>query len=64
MLEPGYQDRNAVEDALGCTSNRSLEAEVKQWNTIKKKIKHVQDQIQECKDQLFAISIDQWACQT
>jgi hypothetical protein len=45
MLEPSYRDRNAVEDALGCVGDQSLEAEVKRWNTIKKKVKCVQDQI-------------------
>jgi hypothetical protein len=28
MLEPGYRDRNAVEDALGCVGDRSLGAKV------------------------------------
>jgi hypothetical protein len=62
MLEPGYRDRNAVEDALGCVGNRSLGAEVTHWNALKKKTKHNQDQIRECEDQLFALSVDQRAC--
>jgi hypothetical protein len=62
MLKPGYQDRNAVEDALGCVEDQSLGAKVTRWNTLKKKVKHVQDQIRECKDQLFAMSVDQQAC--
>jgi hypothetical protein len=62
MLEPGYRDRSAVEDALGCVGDRSLGAEVTRWNVLKKKVKHLQDQIQEHEDQLFALSIDQWAC--
>jgi hypothetical protein len=62
MLEPGYQDRTAVEDALGCVGDWSLEVEVKCWNTIKKKSKRIQDQIQEREDQLFVLSMDQHAC--
>jgi hypothetical protein len=45
MLEPGYQDRNTVEDALGRVGNHSLGAEVTRWNTLKKKVKCIQDQI-------------------
>jgi hypothetical protein len=63
MLKPGYRDRNTVEDALGCVGNRLLGDEVTRWNTLKKKVKRVQDQIQECEDQIFALSVDQRACQ-
>jgi hypothetical protein len=45
MLEPGYRDHNAVEDALGRVGDRSLGAEVMRWNALKKKIKRIQDQI-------------------
>jgi hypothetical protein len=62
MLEPGYQDCNAVEDALGRVGDRSLGAEVTRWNALKKKVKRVQDQIREREDQLFAMSVDQQAC--
>jgi hypothetical protein len=44
MLEPGYRDRNAVEDALGRVGDRSLGVEVTCWNVLKKKTKHIQDQ--------------------
>jgi hypothetical protein len=64
MLKPGYRDHNTVEDALGRVGDRSLGAEVTRWNALKKKVKHVQDQIQEREDQLFALSVDQWACVT
>jgi hypothetical protein len=64
MLEPGYRDRNAVKDALGRVGDQSLGAEVTRWNVLKKKVKHIQDQIRECKDQLFALSVDQRACRT
>jgi hypothetical protein len=62
MLEPGYRDRNAVEDALGCVGDQSLGAKVTRWNALKRKVKHIQDQIREHKDQLFALSVDQRAC--
>jgi hypothetical protein len=62
MLELGCRDHNAVEDTLGRVGDQLLGAEVMRWNTLKKKIKHIQDQIRECKDQLFALSIDQRAC--
>jgi hypothetical protein len=62
MLEPGYRDRNAVEDALGRVGDRSLGAKVTRWNALKRKVKHIQDQIREHKDQLFALSVDQRAC--
>jgi hypothetical protein len=62
MLEPGYHDRTAVEDALGRVGDRSLGAKVTRWNTLKKKVKHIQDQIREREDQLFALSVDQRAC--
>jgi hypothetical protein len=62
MLEPSYQDCTAVDDALGCVGDRSLGAEVTRWNALKKKVKHIQDQIRECEDQLFALSTDQRAC--
>jgi hypothetical protein len=62
MLKPGYRDRNAVKDALGRVGDQSLGAEVTRWNALKKKVKHIQDQIQEHEDQLFALSIDQRAC--
>jgi hypothetical protein len=62
MLKPGYRDRTAVDDALGCVRDRSLGAEVTRWNTLKKKVKRIQDQIRERKDQLFALSVDQRAC--
>jgi hypothetical protein len=62
MLELGYQDRSAVEDALGRVGDRLLGAEVTRWNALKKKSKRIQDQIRECKDQLFALSVDQRAC--
>jgi hypothetical protein len=54
MLKPGYCDRSAVKDALGHVGDRLLGAKVTRWNTLKKKVKHLQDQIQERKDQLFA----------
>jgi hypothetical protein len=47
MLEPGYRDRMAVEDALGCVGDWSLGAKVTRWNALKKKVKHIQDQIRE-----------------
>jgi hypothetical protein len=62
MLEPGYHDCTAVEDALGRVGDRSLGAEVTRWNTLKKKVKRLQDQIREREDQLFALSVDQRAC--
>jgi hypothetical protein len=62
MLEPGYRDRSAVKDALGRVGDRSLGAEVTRWNTLKKKVKHLQDQIRERKDQLFVLSVNQQAC--
>jgi hypothetical protein len=62
MLEPGYRDCSAVKDALGRVGDRSLGAEVTRWNALKKKVKHLQDQIREHKDQLFALSVDQRAC--
>jgi hypothetical protein len=62
LLELGYRDRNAVEDALGRVGDRSLGAEVTRWNALKKKTKHIQDQIREREDQLFALSVDQRAC--
>jgi hypothetical protein len=62
MLEPGYHDRIAVEDALGRVGDQSLEAEVTRWNALKRKTKCIQDQIQEREDQLFALSVDQRAC--
>jgi hypothetical protein len=64
MLKPGYQDRIAVEDALGHVGDRSLGAKVTRWNALKKKTKHIQDQIWEREDQLFALSIDQQACRS
>jgi hypothetical protein len=63
MLELGYHDRNAVEDALGRVSDRLLGAEVTRWNVLKRKVKRIQDQIREREDQLFALSVDQQACQ-
>jgi hypothetical protein len=45
MLEPGYRDRNAVEDALGRVGDWSLGAEITRWNALKKKVKCIQDQI-------------------
>jgi hypothetical protein len=63
MLEPSYRDCTAVEDALGRVGDRSLGAEVTRWNTLKRKVKHIQDQIREREDQLFALSVDQRACQ-
>jgi hypothetical protein len=57
-----YQDHNTVEDTLGCVGDQSLGAEVTRWNALKKKVKCIQDQIQECEDQLFALSVDQRAC--
>jgi hypothetical protein len=62
MLEPGYRERTAVEDALGHVGDRSLGAEVTRWNALKKKVKRIQDQIREREDQLFALSVDQRAC--
>jgi hypothetical protein len=62
MLKPGYRDRNTVKDALGHVGDQSLGAEVTRWNALKKKVKRIQDQIQEHKDQLFALSVDQRAC--
>jgi hypothetical protein len=62
MLEPGYRDCSAVEDALGCVGDQSLGAEVTRWNALKKKVKRLQDQIGEREDQLFALSVDQRAC--
>jgi hypothetical protein len=62
MLEPGYHDCSAVEDALGRVGDRSLGAEVTRWNALKKKVKRIQDQIWEREDQLFALSVDQRAC--
>jgi hypothetical protein len=62
MLEPSYRDCNAVEDALGHVGDRLLGAEVTRWNALKKKVKCIQDQIRECEDQLFALSINQRAC--
>jgi hypothetical protein len=62
MLELGYRDRSAVEDALGHVGDRSLGAEVMRWNVLKKKVKHLQDQIREREDQLFTLSVDQQAC--
>jgi hypothetical protein len=62
MLEPGYRDRSAVEDALGSVGDRSLGAKVTRWNALKKKIKHMQDQIQEREDQMFTLSVAQRAC--
>jgi hypothetical protein len=64
MLEPGYHDRMAVEDALGRVGDRSLGAEVTRWNALKKKVKRIQDQIREHEDQLFALSVDQRACRS
>jgi hypothetical protein len=63
MLKPSYRDRTAVDDALGHVRDRSLGAKVTRWNTLKKKVKHIQDQIREREDQLFALSVDQRACQ-
>jgi hypothetical protein len=62
MLEPGYCDHNAVEDALGHVGDRSLGAKVTRWNALKRKVKRIQDQIQEREDQLFALSVDQRVC--
>jgi hypothetical protein len=62
MLEPGYCDHSAVKDALGRVGDRSLGAKVTRWNALKKKAKRIQDQIQECEDQLFMLSVDQRAC--
>jgi hypothetical protein len=62
MLEPGYRDHTAVEDALGRVGDRSLGAEVTRWNALKKKVKCIQDQIREREDQLFALSVDQRVC--
>jgi chromosome segregation ATPase len=62
MLELGYHDRSAVKDALGSVGDRSLGAEVTRWNALKKKIKRMQDQIQEHEDQMFALSVAQRAC--
>jgi hypothetical protein len=62
MLEPGYRDHTAVEDALGRVGDQSLGAEVTRWNTLKKKVKRIQDQIREREDQLFALSVDQRVC--
>jgi hypothetical protein len=63
MLEPSYRDRTAVDDALGRVRDRSLGAKVMRWNALKKKVKRIQDQIRECEDQHFALSVDQRACQ-
>jgi hypothetical protein len=62
MLEPGYHDHSAVEDTLGRVGDRSLGTKVTRWNALKKKVKHLQDQIRECEDQLFMLSVDQRAC--
>jgi hypothetical protein len=62
MLELGYHDRMAVEDALGHVGDRLLGTEVTRWNVLKKKVKRIQDQIWEQEDQLFALSVDQQAC--
>jgi hypothetical protein len=64
MLEPGYRDHTDVDDALGCVGDRSLGAEVMRWNMLKKKVRCIQDQIRECEDQLFALSVDQQACRS
>jgi hypothetical protein len=45
MLELGYRDCNAVEDALGHVGDRLLGAKVTRWNALKQKTKHIQDQI-------------------
>jgi hypothetical protein len=62
MLELGYCDRSAVEDALGRVGDQLLGAKVTRWNALKKKVKHLQDQIYEHEDQLFTLSVDQRAC--
>jgi chromosome segregation ATPase len=62
MLEPGYCDCSAVEDALGRVGDQSLGTKVTRWNALKKKVKHLQDQIREHEDQLFTLSVNQRAC--
>jgi hypothetical protein len=62
MLEDDFQDAHHVDAALDRIPDLSLEAEVRRWRGLKKRIKGVHEQIQQLEDRLYSLGVDQRSC--
>jgi hypothetical protein len=59
LLECSYQDWMMVDDAVTQVGDRSLTAEVMQWQGLQKQFKAAQESIRRIEDCMFAIVVDQ-----
>jgi hypothetical protein len=62
ILEDDFQDAHHVDAALDRIPDLSLEAEVRRWRGLKKRIKGVSEQIRQLEDRLYSLGVDQWLC--
>jgi hypothetical protein len=62
MLEDEFQDAHHVDAALDRIPDLSLEAEVRRWRGLKKRIKGVSEQIRLLEDRLYSLGVDQRSC--
>jgi septal ring factor EnvC (AmiA/AmiB activator) len=52
-----------VDEAIAHVGDRSLTAEVMRWQGLQKRMKAAQESIRQVEDHLFAMAVDQQACQ-
>jgi hypothetical protein len=62
MLEDDFQDAHHMDAALDRIPDLSLEAEVRRWRGLKKRIKGVHEQVRLLEDCLYSLGVDQRSC--
>jgi hypothetical protein len=63
LIDRSYQDWIMVDEAIAHVGDRSLTAEVMRWRGLQKRMKAAQELIRQVEDRLFAMVVDQRACQ-